>query len=417
MNWPEVTLLQVTLRIRNGLSVKQSSNAGGLPISRIETISGSFVDEKKVGFADISEGDNDNWLLENGDILFSHINSESHIGKCAIYIGKPSKLIHGMNLLSLRVNKKLISPEYLCLVLRGEKFKNQLKPIMKRAVNQASVSISNLQHLKIPLPALTEQRRIVEILDQADHLRKLRTEADKKAEGILPALFNRMFGDPATNPMGWGTFRIREIVESVSRRDPSRAPDEYFTYIDIAGVDGVTGKIQSTKQILGADAPSRARQIIHTNDTLVSTVRPYLRATAIVPKDLDGKIASTGFCVLRLKHKVGYNWLYAITRLNWFTERLNERARGASYPAVTDSDIFDLQIPFPENENLLRKFDDAVNELDQLHSHRSSVGDRVDNLFSSLMHYAFSGTLTASWREAHMKELLAEMEQQAKYLN
>lgn len=415
--WPEITLSQATLRIRNGLSVKQNSDSGGLPISRIETISGSVVDHKKVGFADIIDGDKDEWLLENGDILFSHINSEVHIGKCAIYNNKPTKLIHGMNLLSMRVNNKLVSPEYLCLVLRSDYFKKQLKPIIKRAVNQASVSIGNLQQLKLPLLPPSEQRCIVEILGQAEHLRNLRAEADKKAECILSAFFNKMFGDPAKNPMGWKIKKVRDVVNTVSRRDPSLNPEELFSYVDIAGVDGITGKIVSTKKLLGFEAPGRARQVIQTNDTLVSTVRPYLRATALVPEDYSGEIASTGFCVLRPKQPYGYSWLYVLTRMQWFTERMNERARGASYPAVTDRDILDLLIPVPDNENLLRKFDKNIDELQRLDSRRMSINEKIESLFSVLMQRALSGDLTASWREAHMKELLVEMEQQAKYLN
>ena len=65
------------------------------------------------------------------------------------------------------------------------------------------VSKSTLKRFRIPFPSLSEQRRIVKVLDQADRLRRLRVEAGAKANRILPALFIKMFGDPATNPMGW----------------------------------------------------------------------------------------------------------------------------------------------------------------------------------------------------------------------
>lgn len=57
-------------------------------------------------------------------------------------------------------------------------------------------------NLKISLPPLSEQRRIVETVDQADTLRTKRAEADAKTEGIPPALFYKKFGDPAMNPKG-----------------------------------------------------------------------------------------------------------------------------------------------------------------------------------------------------------------------
>ena len=70
-------------------------------------------------------------------------------------------------------------------------------------VNEAAINRSQLARLHLSLPPLSEQRRIVEILDQADALRKKRAEADAKEGRILDCLFIRMFGNPEMNPMGW----------------------------------------------------------------------------------------------------------------------------------------------------------------------------------------------------------------------
>ncbi len=69
-----------------------------------------------------------------------------------------------------------------------------------------------LKEQVIPAFAPSEQHRIVEILDEADRLRRLRREADAKAARILPALFLKMFGDPATNPRGWHLGRVRDLA-------------------------------------------------------------------------------------------------------------------------------------------------------------------------------------------------------------
>jgi type I restriction enzyme S subunit len=101
----------------------------------------------------------------------------------------------------------------------------------------------------------------------------------------------------------------------------------------------------------------------------------------------------------------------------WFTEQLNIRARGASYPAVTDTDIFSLIIPLPNDENLLSAFDSLIADIQSLYEQAHRASDHIEKLFSLLLERAFSGQLTAKWREAHIKELLAEMEQQARLLN
>jgi len=280
-----------------------------------------------------------------------------------------------------------------------------------------SIRKSVMEQIPFELPTVSEQHRIVKILDEADRLRRLRREADAKATRILPALFLKMFGDPATNPRGWPLHEIREFVKPVSRRNPMLKPEQSFQYLDISGVDGGQGVVLESKQILGKQAPSRARQEIKWHDVVVSTVRPYLRATALVPQFLDGQIASTGFCVLRSCPGFGFGWLYALTRQIWFTEKLNIRARGASYPAVTDSDIFSLIIPLPNDESLLREFDIWITDIEILREQTSGASNNIESLFNLLLEHAFSGQLTAKWREAHSKELLAEMEQQARLLN
>ncbi|MGC2547091.1 MAG: hypothetical protein WA426_14680, partial [Silvibacterium sp.] len=85
--------------IRNGLSIKQDRSGEGLPITRIETISVGAIDSSRVGYAGLDIDECRDWLLQPGDILFSHINSVEHIGKCAVYKGVPNHLVHGMNLL------------------------------------------------------------------------------------------------------------------------------------------------------------------------------------------------------------------------------------------------------------------------------------------------------------------------------
>lgn len=279
-----------------------------------------------------------------------------------------------------------------------------------------SIRKSAVEGLDCPLPPPSERRRIVEILDQADRLRRLRAEADAKAERILPALFIKMFGDPATNPMGWTAVQIRDIVARISRRDPGSQPDTRFVYIDIAGVDGQCGLIVETRRLLGAEAPSRARQVVKANDVVVSTVRPYLRATALVRQELNGQVCSTGFCVLRAKDGYGFGFLYALSRLSWFTDQLNARARGGSYPAVTDGDVLDLRVPRPNDATLLRTFDSQVLVLLDMGANRRVTAAGLENLFASLLRRAFTGELTASWGVAHMKELLQEMMQQERAL-
>jgi type I restriction enzyme S subunit len=104
--------------------------------------------------------------------------------------------------------------------------------------------------------------------------------------------------------MKWQSSTIGQLCLPTTQRDPAEKPDEEFSYIDISSVDKDAKRIVSTTRLAGSDAPSRARKAVQANDVLVSTVRPNLNAVALVPKELDGQVASTGFCVLRANPKL-----------------------------------------------------------------------------------------------------------------
>ena len=205
---------EIAVLLRNGKSVRQSAEMSGLPISRIETIADGTINPDKVGFGDLRESDCADYLLRDGDILISHINSTKHLGKCAIYAGDPPTLVHGMNLLSLRVDPDLAASRYVYWILSSTGFRRKLPRITKHSVNQSSFNISSFRKLQIPLPPLAEQKRIARILDAADALRAKRRAALAQLDTLPQSTFLDMFGDPITNPMGWDVLPFESIGNS-----------------------------------------------------------------------------------------------------------------------------------------------------------------------------------------------------------
>jgi hypothetical protein len=146
----------------------QSKDAGELRVTRIETISDGEIDEDKLGWVSgISEEQAEKYKIRKGDILFSHINSDPHIGKTAIAPKDYVDLLHGMNLLLLRANPKVIEPHFLHLVCRYYREKGVFVKICSRSVNQSSINQGKLKALEIPMPPLAEQHNIVSVLSLA----------------------------------------------------------------------------------------------------------------------------------------------------------------------------------------------------------------------------------------------------------
>ena len=164
--WELVKLEDVCEFIRNGVSIRQIKGANGIPITRIETISNGIVDRDRMGYADIIDDTYEKYYLQHGDILMSHINSPIHVGKSALYESiEGEKIIHGMNLLCLRM-KTGICPKYMNYLFMSEIFKDEIRPYIKNAVNQASINTRNLGGVYSPIPPYNEQQRIVTKIEE-----------------------------------------------------------------------------------------------------------------------------------------------------------------------------------------------------------------------------------------------------------
>jgi type I restriction enzyme S subunit len=176
-------------------------------------------------------------------------------------------------------------------------------------------------------------------------------------------------------------------------RDPRRNPDEPFLYVDISAIDRDLKVITSAPEILGADAPSRARKEIREGDVLVSTVRPNLNAVAVVPPDLDGHIASTGFCVLRPnKATMVGKYLFYFTTTPNFIGILSSKVRGAHYPAVSDGDIKEIELPLPTLSEQ-RRIVEILDQADALRSKRAEADAKAARILPALFYKMFGDPL------------------------
>lgn len=184
-----------------------------------------------------------------------------------------------------------------------------------------------------------------------------------------------MTDDPWRIPKRWRWTKLGEACLETERRDPSKEPGKRFVYVDISSVDNETGQIILPKEMTGAEAPSRARKVIRQGDVIFATTRPYLKNIALVPQALDGQISSTGFCVIRTNPALADpRYIYQVCRSDLVVDQLNTGTmRGASYPAVTDKDVFRTLIPLPatieEQRRIVAKIEalfDRVREAKRL---------------------------------------------------
>jgi type I restriction enzyme S subunit len=381
--------------IRNGMNIKQDKSGRGLPISRIETISNGIVDPSRVGFAGLEEDDCRHWLLSDGDILFSHINSVEHLGKSAVYEGLPHRLVHGMNLLCLRANQERILPRYAHYLMKSPRFRSQFAKSIKPAVNQASVSISDLRKITVQLPPLAEQRRIAAILDAADALRQKRRQALRLLDQLTQAIFVEMFGDPISNTRSWPVTPLDEVI-------PKERPLTYGILMPGEDVEGgvlyvrvvdmkdgaidLSGIRRTTPEI----SQQYKRSLLQSGDLLIS-IRGHVGRTAIVPRELTGanitqdtaRIYSTTFDLRFLQGVLRH----PSTQI-WFARR----TKGAAVKGINLGDLRQLPVISPSRADQER-FADTISKLEAAKAAMTKQFSGVNSLFASLQHRAFRGEL------------------------
>ncbi len=158
---------------------------------------------------------------------------------------------------------------------------------------------------------------------------------------------------------GWRETTLGEVTQINPEPTADVCPDRMIKYIALAGVTKGSGiNLHALSRVAFRDAPGRARRVVRRADVLVATVRPYLQGFGIVPNELDGEVASTGFAVLRARDGSvlpGYVWAHVLTPA--FVDHLMARATGSNYPAVRPDDLASFPILLPPLDDQRRIVD------------------------------------------------------------
>lgn len=256
--------------------------------------------------------------------------------------------------------------------------------------------------VEIPLPSLSEQQRLITLLDRISmaisKAQLLRQEIIDKIETLYDSITSEVFTKVSFK---YGTVKISQadLLLNAQRGNPSKLfSGEQFTYVDISSVPRGPSTVTSGKRIPSTTAPSRARRIIHKDDIIISTVRPYLRSFAKVGAQLDKQICSTGFAVFSCGRSIIPDYLLFQLCSPFF---LNQCVtRGGHYPALNGTSLKKINIVCPPiNEQVatcqyLERLHKELDMLKELHqtSHslmnallRSTIHNVIRNKFASLI--------------------------------
>lgn len=181
-----------------------------------------------------------------------------------------------------------------------------------------------------------------------------------------------------------------------------------FRYIDIESIDNSVQRVRCPKNLPVKKAPSRASRKLHIGDTLFSMVRPYLKNIAYIDEEYSDCIGSTGFYVCTPTPLVDRHYLYWLMVSPFVVNGLNHFMKGDNSPSIRKGDIEKFVYPIPplsEQHRLVARIESLFAKLDAAKEKVQSVLDSHETRKAALLHDAFTGKLTAKWREEHQTEL------------
>ena len=210
------------------------------------------------------------------------------------------------------------------------------------------------------------------------------------------------------NKHGWTYKKLSEVChpkKDIKRASKHYKSDDYISYIDISSIDNKNNVITETTRYAFCDAPSRAQQIVCSDDVIISMVRPNLKNIAMV-REGSNLVASSGFCVLRSRPEVNPSFLFSFVKSTRFTNYLISRVSGANYPAVRESDIINFSIPVPsmeEQEAIVAELDEITEAIEAL---QQQVAD-LDALAQSTFYTMFGDPVTnpKGWEVKKLEEI------------
>ena len=202
-------------------------------------------------------------------------------------------------------------------------------------------------------------------------------------------------------------YPIGDYVGKCQTWNPKSSGVGSFDYIDLSSVDKDTKSIASIERYECSDAPSRARQLVETDDVLVATVRPNLNGAALVNGAHHGMTASTGYCVLRPdKDKLDSRFLFHWVKTGVFVQRMVDVATGANYPAVSDAKIKASKIPLPPLAEQ-KRIAGILDAADALRAKRREALAQLDTLLQSTFLDMFGDPVTnpMGWEKPPLEDL------------
>lgn len=292
--------------------------------------------------------------------MLSHINSYEHLAKSALFPDCKEKVVHGINLVKIRPDMERVIPKYLSACLESERFINKARSFAQRAVNQASIKISDLKEITIPLPPLTVQE---EIVAEIEGYQKIINGARQVVENYKPTI---------KVDTSWSMVRIGDFCELQAGGTPQRGEDSYWDHNDYPWyTSGELNDIvthEPLKYISKLGFENSSARLFPKGSLLIG-----MYDTAAFKMSILDREATFNQAVCGVKPNPQIDMLFLLLYFSGNREIYLKKRVGARQRNLTKQFISDLMIPVPPMEEQLSIIQNVLEELEIVNQNKRLI--------------------------------------------
>lgn len=327
-------------------------------------------------------------IVQPGDVIVSTVRP--NLNAVALIPDHLPEAIASTGFCVLRCHPKKLDYRYLFHWVRTNQF---VSDMVRQATGASYPAVSDriVKDSRIPLPLLSEQKRIADILDKADGIRRKRREANRKADELIRSSFFEWFGDPVSNSKGLPTAKLGKEATLDRGRSRHRPRDAAFLYggpypfVQTGEIANSDGYIDTFTQTYSEEGLAQSK--LWPSGTLCITIAANIAKTAVLNFDACFPDSVVGLVPgPRLTTEFVRYWFVAMEKA------IDAAATQVAQKNINLEMLRDLDILLPP-ARLLERFTQLAFRIRKLTQANHTTSTAVDDLFNSLVQRAFQGAL------------------------
>ena len=298
----------------------------------------------------------------------------------------------------------IIDDDYLFYIIPTEFVRGELMKQAERSLIP-SMSVKHLAEIRIPVPPIDEQKRIVAIVDQAFEAIDGAIENTKQNLANDRELFESYLNDVFTQKgRDWDNLALETLTERITKGSSPKW--QGVNYVDKPGVLFVTSENVGQNQMLFEKIKYveeifneiDSKSILICGDVLTNIVGASIGRTAIYDREELANI-NQAVCLIRCKpDKLLNHYLAYLLNSPYFLQILHDNEIDNARANLSLGFFRGLQIPLPlldEQQSIVSKMDNFSTETQRLEAIYRQKLAALTELKQSILQKAFTGELTA----------------------